>query len=96
MEFAVIKAVVTGNLSFPPSMALKSGLSVVTMASGGSAGPEGPIVEIGSVLGSSIARYAAVASAQRRSSGGEAGLRPYSMRLGGGCPEPYFGNSRSR
>lgn len=51
---SVIKAVVTGHISLPPSMAAKSALSVITMASGGSAGPEGPIVEIGAVLGSSV------------------------------------------
>jgi len=57
---SVIKAVVTGHISLPPSMAAKSGLSVITMASGGSAGPEGPIVEIGAVLGSTIGRAAKV------------------------------------
>ncbi len=55
---SVIKAVVTGHLTLPPSMAAKSGLSVITMASGGSAGPEGPIVEIGAVLGSTVGRLA--------------------------------------
>ncbi len=57
---ALMKAVVTGNINLPPSTAVKSGLSVITMASGGSAGPEGPIVEIGAVMGTSLGRLAGV------------------------------------
>lgn len=53
---AVMKAVATGNLNLPPSMAVKSSSSVVTITSGGSCGPEGPIVEIGSVIGSLAGR----------------------------------------
>jgi CIC family chloride channel protein len=57
---SLMKAVITGRINLPPSMAAKSGLSVITMASGASAGPEGPIVEIGAVMGSTIGRWARV------------------------------------
>lgn len=57
---SVMKAVVTGKVNLPPSMAARSALSVITMASGASAGPEGPIVEIGAVAGSSVGRLARV------------------------------------
>ncbi len=56
----VIKAIATGNVNLPPSMALKSASSIVTISTGGSSGPEGPIVEIGSVVGSLIGREALV------------------------------------
>lgn len=54
---AVIKSVATGVMSFRPSMAIKSATSAIIMGSGGSAGPEGPIVEIGSVIGAMIGRW---------------------------------------
>lgn len=53
---SVMKAVATGQVNLHPSMAIKSATSPLTMASGGSAGPEGPIVEIGSVVGSLIGK----------------------------------------
>ncbi len=48
----VMKAIATGNVKLAPSMAIKSGSSVITITSGGSCGQEGPIIEIGSVVGS--------------------------------------------
>jgi len=53
---SVIKAVATGNVRLSPEMAIKSSSSVITITSGGSGGPEGPIIEIGSVVGSIIGR----------------------------------------
>jgi CIC family chloride channel protein len=58
---SVMKAVATGNTQLQPSMAIKSGSSIVTMTSGGSAGPEGPIIEIGSVIGAIVGRAGQVA-----------------------------------
>ncbi len=49
---SVMKAVATGQVNLSPSMAIKSMTSPVTITTGGSAGPEGPIIEIGSVVGS--------------------------------------------
>lgn len=48
---AVIRSVQTGQLDLPVSMAAPSAASVAILATGGSAGPEGPIVEISSVMG---------------------------------------------
>jgi len=58
---SVMKAVATGNVELSPSMALKSSTSIITMTSGGSTGPEGPIVEIGSVVGSTVGRFGRMA-----------------------------------
>lgn len=57
---SVMKAVATGRVILHPGMGVKSLSSVITMGSGGSAGPEGPIVEIGSVIGSFVGRMARV------------------------------------
>lgn len=57
---SVIKAVATGHVNLNPGMAIKSSSSIVTITSGGSGGPEGPIIEIGSVIGSMIGREAQV------------------------------------
>lgn len=57
---SVMKAVATGNMNLAPGMAIKSASSVVTISSGGSVGPEGPIIEIGSVVGSLVGREGAV------------------------------------
>ncbi len=57
---SVMKAVATGRVVLHPGMGVKSLSSVITMGSGGSAGPEGPIVEIGSVIGSFVGRMARV------------------------------------
>lgn len=57
----VMKAVATGNVNLAPSMAIKSWSSILTLTSGGSVGPEGPIIEIGSVTGSLVGRYGQVA-----------------------------------
>lgn len=51
---SVMKSVATGQVNLPASMAIKSATSPVTITTGGSAGPEGPIVEIGAVVGSLI------------------------------------------
>ncbi len=57
---SVMKAVATGQVNLPASMAIKSASSPITITSGGSAGPEGPIVEIGAVIGSVIGARAHV------------------------------------
>ncbi|MBI5154149.1 chloride channel protein [Candidatus Poribacteria bacterium] len=57
---SVMKAVATGQVNLHPSMAIKSATSPITIASGGSSGPEGPIVEIGAVAGSIIGSFAKV------------------------------------
>jgi CIC family chloride channel protein len=57
---SVMKAVATGRVVLRPGMGIKSLSSVITMGSGGSAGPEGPVVEIGSVIGSFVGRLARV------------------------------------
>lgn len=55
---AILRAVASGRthlkwrVAFPPSLAL------LTLTSGGSAGPEGPIAELGSVMGSQIGQVA--------------------------------------
>ncbi len=51
---SVMKAVATGHVNLPPSMAVKSSSSIITITSGGSCGPEGPIMEIGAVIGSFV------------------------------------------
>lgn len=57
---SVVKAVATGQVNLQPSMAIKSATSPITIASGGSAGPEGPIIEIGAVAGSIVGSLARV------------------------------------
>jgi chloride channel protein, CIC family len=57
---SVMKAVATGHVNLHPSMAIKSASSIVTITSGGSCGPEGPIIEIGSVVGSVVGHEAQV------------------------------------
>lgn len=57
---SVMKAVSTGEVYLAPSMAIKSMTSPITIASGGSSGPEGPIVEIGAVIGSTIGRLSRI------------------------------------
>ncbi len=57
---SVMKAIATGNMRLSPMMAVKSSSSIVTITSGGSCGPEGPIIEIGSVVGSWVGQWAAV------------------------------------
>lgn len=56
----VLKAVATGQVNLSPAMAVKSATSPITITSGGSAGPEGPMVEIGAVVGSRLAQWAGV------------------------------------
>lgn len=56
----VMKAIATGNVNLSPWMAVKSSTSAITIGSGGSAGPEGPIIEIGSVVGSMVGQEAQV------------------------------------
>ncbi|GAB4318657.1 MAG: chloride channel protein [Candidatus Sumerlaeia bacterium] len=62
---AVIKSVATGVMSFRPSMAVKSATSAIIMGTGGSAGPEGPIVEIGSVIGAMVGRRLGISRANQ-------------------------------
>ncbi len=54
---SVMRAVATGNVNLSPYMAVKSSSSIVTISSGGSAGTEGPSVEIGGVVGSLVGRW---------------------------------------
>ncbi len=54
---SVMRAVATGNVNLSPYMAVKSSSSIVTITSGGSAGTEGPSVEIGGVVGSLVGRW---------------------------------------
>lgn len=54
---AILRAVATGQSYFKLRMALPAALSTITLASGGSVGPEGPIAEIGSVAGSLVGRW---------------------------------------
>jgi CIC family chloride channel protein len=61
---SVMKAVSTGEVYLAPTMAVKSLTSPITIASGGSAGPEGPIVEIGAVTGSLIGRLSGIRKEQ--------------------------------
>lgn len=53
---SVMRAVATRNIDLHPKMTIKSLSSILTIGFGGSAGPEGPIVEIGSVIGASVGR----------------------------------------
>lgn len=53
---SVIRAVQRNRVLFPWTMLYPSLGSVVILSSGGSAGPEGPIAEIGSVFGAKIGR----------------------------------------
>lgn len=57
---SVMKEVATKNVNIHPRMAIKSYTSILTIGFGGSAGPEGPIVEIGSVIGAMIGRLGGV------------------------------------
>jgi len=61
---AILKCLAAGQTNLPPKIALRSATSILTITSGGSAGPEGPITEIGSVVGS-IAGQAAGLSRDR-------------------------------
>ncbi len=54
---SVIRAVQRNRVLFPWSMLYPSLSSVIILMSGGSAGPEGPIAEIGSVFGAKIGRF---------------------------------------
>src|SRR5690606_35438799 len=56
----VMKAVATGQVNLQPGMAIKSVTAPITITSGGSAGPEGPVVEIGAVIGSWLGNQAGV------------------------------------
>jgi CIC family chloride channel protein len=56
----VLKAVATGKVNLHPGMAIKSATAPITITSGGSAGPEGPVVEIGAVVGSWLGNLAGV------------------------------------
>lgn len=56
----VMKAVATGQVNLHPGMAIKSASAPITITSGGSAGPEGPVVEIGAVVGSWLGNQAGV------------------------------------
>lgn len=47
---SVMKALAVGNYHVSSGMAIKAATSIITVTSGGSSGPEGPIVEIASVL----------------------------------------------
>lgn len=53
---AILRAVATGQSFFKLRMAIPSALATITLATGGSAGPEGPIAEIGSITGSVLGR----------------------------------------
>lgn len=55
---SVLYAIHRRRAQLPPTLALRTWLgSTATISSGGSAGPEGPIVTIGATLGSAIARF---------------------------------------
>ncbi len=56
----VMKAVATGQMNLHPGMAIKSATAPITITTGGSAGPEGPVVEIGAVVGSWLGNQAGV------------------------------------
>ena len=53
---SVIHAVQTNRIQVPWKVSVPSALSVIVLASGGSAGPEGPAAEIGAVFGSNTGR----------------------------------------
>jgi CIC family chloride channel protein len=54
---SVIHAVQTNQIHASWRMAVPSAASVVVLTTGGSAGPEGPVAEIGSVFGSNIGHW---------------------------------------
>ncbi|MCA9434898.1 MAG: chloride channel protein, partial [Candidatus Omnitrophica bacterium] len=54
---SVIHAVQTNRIQVPWRVSVPSALSVIVLASGGSAGPEGPAAEIGAVFGSNTGRF---------------------------------------
>ena len=54
---AILREVASGQNYFKARMAVPPALAIVTLATGGSVGPEGPIAEIGSVTGSQIGRW---------------------------------------
>lgn len=51
---SIIHSVQTNQIRIPWKMAVPSAASVLVLTSGGSAGPEGPVAEIGSVFGSNM------------------------------------------
>ena len=53
---SIIHAVQTNRIRVPWKVGIPSALSVIVLASGGSAGPEGPAAEIGSVFGSNTGK----------------------------------------
>jgi CIC family chloride channel protein len=55
---AILRAVASGRTHFKPRVGIPPALAIVTLATGGSAGPEGPIAELGSLMGSLIGRWA--------------------------------------
>lgn len=56
----IMQALALGRSHLEPKMLVPPALATVTLATGGSAGPEGPIAEIGSVAGSLLGRWAKV------------------------------------
>lgn len=84
---SVMRAVATGKVNLSPSMAAKSSSSIITITSGGSCGPEGPIVEIGSVVGSIVGGKARATKEQTGTligSGAAAGIAGvFSAPIGG-------------
>ncbi len=54
---AILQSVASGQHQFKLKMAVPSALATLTLASGGSAGPEGPIAEIGSITGGVLGRW---------------------------------------
>lgn len=53
---AILRSMAMGQSFFKLRMAIPSALATITLATGGSAGPEGPIAEIGSITGSVLGR----------------------------------------
>jgi CIC family chloride channel protein len=53
---SIIHSVQTNQIRIPWKMAVPSITSVVVLTTGGSAGPEGPVAEIGSVFGSNVGK----------------------------------------
>lgn len=84
---SVMRAVATGKVNLSPAMAVKSSSSIITITSGGSCGPEGPIVEIGSVVGSVVGGKARATKEQTATligSGAAAGIAGvFSAPIGG-------------
>lgn len=54
---SIIHAVQTNHIYLPWRIALPSMASVLVLSTGGSAGPEGPAAEIGSIFGSNVGRW---------------------------------------